>query len=308
LPIISVIIPTFNRATRLSACLESLTRQQLPREEFEVIVVDDGGNADLRVIIEPLRALINIRLLKQGNSGPAAARNYGAANATGQFIAFTDDDCTPDGDWLTAFMHRLQQDPSRLYGGHTVNALDGNVYSAASQALIDYLYDYFNADPEQGNFFTSNNMALSRSMFEMTGGFDTDFSQAGGEDRELCDRWLQLGYSMSFVPEARVRHAHEMDLRSFWKQHFSYGAGAWRYWECKHERGLEGPKLEPPSFYLRLVNHARKNKLRHPLRLTLLLVLSQVANAAGFASARSKGTQPRTNPSGTAGDPPSLAG
>jgi hypothetical protein len=99
------------------------------------------------------------------------------------------------------------------------------------------------------------------------------------------------------LPEARVRHA-EMDLRSFWKQHFSYGAGAWRYWECKHERGLEGPKLEPPSFYLKLVNHARKNKLKHPLRLTLLLVLSQVANAVGFASARARGMQPRTSPSG----------
>jgi len=308
LAIISVVVPSFNRPASLAVCLESLARLRYPQEQFEVVVVDDGGNVDLGAIIEPLRESINIRLVTQENTGPAGARNKGAASATGQFIAFTDDDCSPTEGWLTALTLRLQQDPARMYGGYTTNALESNIYSTASQLLIDFLYGYFNTDPEQARFFTSNNMALSRSMFESVGGFDTSFPTASGEDRELCDRWQHLGYKMSFVREAQVRHRHAMNFRSFWKQHFIYGNGAWRYWECKHARGLPGPNLEPPRFYLKLVNHAWKSRLKHPLMLTLLLILSQIANAAGFAWERIKGRRSQRHTTGAADNPPTRVG
>jgi GT2 family glycosyltransferase len=297
LTIISVVVPSFNRPASLAACLKSLARLRYPREQFEVIVVDDGGNIDLGTIITPLQESISIRLVKQENTGPSGARNNGAANAVGQFIAFTDDDCSPAEDWLTALTLRLQQDPSRMYGGYTVNALEANIYSTASQLLIDFLYGYFNKDPEQARFFTSNNIALSRSMFESAGGFDTNFRTASGEDRELCDRWQLLGHKLSFVRAAQVRHRHALNFRSFWKQHFSYGTGAWRFRERKHAQGLPGLKLEPPRFYLTLVNHAWKSKLQRQLTLTLLLILSQLATAAGFAWARIKGRESPKAPS-----------
>jgi GT2 family glycosyltransferase len=300
LGLISIVVPTYNRPASLALCLEAITRLRYPKDQFEVIVVDDGGAVDIGGIIDPLRQSINIRMLRQENTGPAGARNNGAAHATGQFIAFTDDDCSPTEDWLRALTLRLQQDPSVMYGGHTINALSGNVYSVASQSLIDFLYGYFNSDPAHARFFTSNNMALSRSMFESTGGFDTNFPTASGEDRELCDRWQQLGYKMGFVPEAQVRHRHVLNFRSFWKQHFRYGAGAWRFWKCKRARGFAGPKLEPLSFYLSLMNHARKNTLTPALPLSILLVLSQIANAAGFAWARIKDAWPGSIRSGQA--------
>ena len=283
---ISVIIPTFNRPGALAACLESLTRLQYPREQFEVIVVDDGGDQDLSAIIESARKSINVRLLKQPNSGPASARNTGAANATGEFIAFTDDDCRPAEDWLAALARRLQQDPSRMYGGHTVNALKTNVYSTASQALIDYLYSYYNADPERARFFTSNNIAMARKMFEAVGGFDVSFRRACGEDREFSDRWLHLGHGMSFVPEAQVFHNHGLTFRRFWKQHFGYGTGAWRFRQSRVLHGRKPPKFEPPAFYLGLVNLARKKQLARPFTLSALLLLSQLANVTGFTWAK----------------------
>lgn len=280
---VSIIIPTFNRPARLATCLDALARLRFPKQQFEVVVVDDGGSTELEPLIAPLRDSLSIRLVKQENTGPAGARNQGAAHAAGVFLAFTDDDCAPDEDWLAALVRRLEQHPSRMYGGCTVNVLEDNAFSSASQSLIDYLYGYYNADPERARFFTSNNIAMSRVDFDTAGGFSRFFPQAAGEDRELCDRWLQLGRTMNLVPEAKVRHGHELNFRSFWKQHFNYGIGARRLRECKRRRGHGEIKLEPPTFYLQLVAHPWKSNARNPLALSLLMVLSQVANAAGFA-------------------------
>ncbi len=262
---------------------DGLWRLQYPIERFEVIIVDDGGEADLGAVIGPLRDRIDVRLVTQRNSGPAQARNNGAAQARGEFLAFTDDDCLPTETWLAMLVHHLQQDPSRLYGGKTVNALKHNLYSTASQALIDYLYGYYNADPKRASFFTSNNIAMSRAMFGAVGGFEASFPGACGEDREFSDRWLYLGYKMSYVPDATILHNHELTFRTFCKQHFNYGAGAVRYRQCRARRGQPPLKFEPLSFYLRLVGHPWQSELDRRLSLSALMVISQLANALGFA-------------------------
>ncbi|MGH8033813.1 MAG: glycosyltransferase [Lysobacterales bacterium] len=287
--IFSIIIPTFNRPVQLKACLEALTRQLYPKNLFEVIVVNDGGNADLDEIVGTLQGSLQIQLVRQENTGPAGARNNGVAHATGKFIAFTDDDCTPDESWLEVLSRNLEEDPSRMYGGHTVDALKNNVYSSASQTLIDFLYSYYNADPQRAQFFTSNNMAMTRHMFVAAGGFNTSFYRASAEDRELCDRWLHLGYRMIFLPDAVILHHHELNFGSFWKQHFNYGAGAWRFLECRQMRGNGKLNFEPLRFYLKLVASPWKQNLRHPLYISLLMLLSQIANATGFVWAILKG-------------------
>ena len=279
---VSVIIPTYNRPARLASCLESLAQQGLPMEHFEVIVVDDGGRTSLDPVVRPFQDRLNISLVKQQNTGPAGARNTGVANASGEFIAFIDDDCTPAKDWLALMTGYLQQDSSRMYGGYTANALEGNIYSSASQTLIDFLYGYFNADPQQAHFIASNNMAMARELFEKVGGFDTSFPGACGEDRELCDRWLYLDHRITYVPDALIFHSHDLNLRTFWKQHFNYGTGAKRYWECKTRREQAAMSVEPLSFYLELISHAWSKKLPRPLSLSFLMLLSQLANTAGF--------------------------
>jgi GT2 family glycosyltransferase len=292
---VSVIIPTYNRPLHLQSCLEAMARMNYPKEHFEVVVVDDGGHVDLEPTVGALRDVLPIRVVKQENTGPGGARNTGVAHAKGKFVAFTDDDCSPFGDWLTVLVRCLEQDPSRMYGGHTVNALESNVFTSASQSLIDYLYGYYNADAEKARFFTANNLAMDRNMFLSSGGFDTSFTEASGEDRELCDRWLHLGCGMSFVPEARILHRHDLNFSSFWKQHFVYGTGAWRFRECKRLRDRVSPKVEPLVFYANLMQHAWKQKLHRPLSLSLLLVLSQVANCTGFVWAKLKEMNPFAN-------------
>ena len=286
MPKISIIIPTYNRPGPLTACLESLARLRYPREQFEVIVVDDGGSLDLGPIIDPLRDVINIGLITQENTGPAGARNKGAANAKGEFIAFTDDDCVPQEDWLAIFVQHLQQDPAKMYGGHTVNLLENNIYSTASQALIDYLYGYYNSSPGQAHFCASNNMAVAKKLFDDIKGFDSTFPGACGEDRELCDRWLHSGRAMSYIAEAKINHNHNLSFNTFLQQHFNYGTGALRFRQARTARGQKPQRTEPPAFYFGLVSYAWKKRGHRPLSLSALLVLSQVANVAGFTWAK----------------------
>jgi GT2 family glycosyltransferase len=208
----------------------------------------------------------------------------GADRARGEWLAFTDDDCQPAPDWLSAFGARADDAGGVMLGGCTRNALTDNPYATASHDLLHYLYRYFNPDPKHARLFASNNLCLRRADFLALGGFDAaDFRDlAGGEDRELCERWFDAGLRMEYVPGAVVMHAHPLDLRRFWHQHFAYGRGAYRLRVARARRGAGAVRIEPPRFYLGLLLAGRRPSVPQTLRLVMLLGLSQVANAAGF--------------------------
>ena len=92
-------------------------------------------------IVRPLQDKIQITLLRQGNAGPAAARNRGAKAAKGEFLAFTNDDCQPLPNWLDRFAASLAITPTAMIGGKTLNALADNPFSSAFQKSIDYLHE-----------------------------------------------------------------------------------------------------------------------------------------------------------------------
>ena len=282
-PSFSIIIPTYARPERLASCLQSLTRLDYPRDRFEVIVVDDGSEAPPQALVEDFRDRVEVVLRTQSHSGPATARNTGAARANGQFLAFTDDDCAPDAQWLSALASCFAVTPDCAVGGRTLNALRDNPYSEASQMLVDYLYSYYNTDPHKAVFFTSNNLALPADRFRAIGGFDTTFPLAAGEDREFCDRWLDHGYQMSYAPEAVVRHSHFLGCWTFCRQHFNYGRGAFYFHQVCAGRGSGRLRLEPIKFYFNLLRHPfSQGHGPRAILLAALLTVSQVANAAGF--------------------------
>lgn len=263
-----------------------------------MIVVDDGGDAPLAPVILPFRAHLQVQLVEQKNGGPARARNTGATHATGTLLVFTDDDCEPTPRWLAALHTRFQRYPDRAIGGKTVNALSENAYSSASQLLVDYLYEYYAAAtsaraddrPTGPPFFTSNNLAVPAALFREVGGFDPSFPLAAGEDREFCDRWQERGYRLHWVPDAVVRHAHELSWKTFWRQHMNYGRGAFHLRQARASRGGRRIGVEPFSFYARLVTYpVRVRRRRATLLLIGLMFVSQVANALGFVlEARSR--------------------
>ncbi|MEM6867609.1 MAG: glycosyltransferase [Cyanobacteria bacterium P01_C01_bin.121] len=282
LPFFSVVVPTYNRPQQLKRCLEALTHLEYPAERSEIIIVDDGSQSVMDSVVQPFQAVANVVLVRQDNAGPAAARNTGVYRAKGEFVAFTDDDCMPEPNWLSEFAKALQQCPDAMVGGHTINALPQNLYSSASQALIDYLYGYYGS-ASQGIFFASNNIAMSRSHLLNIGGFDIAFPLAAAEDRNLCDCWQQAGYRMQYVPSAMIRHAHALSLKSFWRQHFGYGRGAFCFHQVRAERTEGAIKVEPFKFYRDLLLYPLKqDRLRSPMQVSVLFFLSQLATAAGF--------------------------
>lgn len=279
----SIVIPTYNRPERLKECLQSITFLEYPRDCFEVVVVDDGSKISLERVVEPFKNQLHITLLKQINQGPATARNTGVNHAKGKFLAFTDDDCKPAPDWLKTLATRFENAPNCLIGGKTINILSDNTFSIASQELINYLYSYYNSNPQQASFFASNNIALSTENFRKIGGFDTTYPRAAAEDREFCDRWLQYGNKMLYAPEVQVYHAHQLTLSSYWRQHFHYGRGAFCFHQVRAKRAHTKIKVEPISFYFQLLAYpfSRYQGWR-ALSLSGLLFLSQLASVAGF--------------------------
>lgn len=289
----SVIIPTYNRPDRVQQCLASLLKLDYRRDRMEIIIVDDGSKTPLDEIISPYQNQINITLIRQENSGPAKARNTGALTAKGKFLAFTDDDCTPTSDWLKQLELQFNKQPYCLIGGTILNALTDNIYTTASQEIINYLYSYYNANPEESHFFTSNNIAVAKDLFIKVGGFDASFPLAAGEDREFCDRWLHLGYKMIYARDAKVYHGHKLSLKKFWQQQFNYGRGNFYFQTITAKR--RGEKLQKISFYFNLLKYPFSLSLNHSVWLIAsLFLLSQFAIAAGLFSARIENFFPKS--------------
>ena len=282
-PFISVIIPTYDRASQLSVCLGALAAQDYPRDRFEVLVVDDGSASSPEDSVGTIRHQLNVRLLKQLHSGPAAARNYGAAHAKGAFLAFTDDDCAPDPGWLRNLATCFLSCSDCALGGRTMNELANNRYSTVSQLVVDYLYARWNSDPDHMTFFTSNNLALPAKSFHAVGGFDVGWTRAAGEDRDLCDRLIIRGYRLKYAADALVRHAHSLTFRTFWRQHFNYGRGAFGLHQLRARREARGIRFEPFGFYLKMLGYPfARTRGRKAVLLAALLGVAQIANAAGF--------------------------
>jgi glycosyltransferase involved in cell wall biosynthesis len=92
-PFFSVIIPTYERAQQLTVCLRALACQNYPRDRFEVLVVDDGSGTSPKAAVNAFLGQLNVRLLAQLHSGPAAARNYGRDMQRSKIVREADDLC-----------------------------------------------------------------------------------------------------------------------------------------------------------------------------------------------------------------------
>ena len=123
----SVIIPTRNRPPAIIACLDALGRQEFTADAYEVIVVDDGSDDCLQLDPRRWADRFELRVLRQENAGPAAARQRGVAEARGAILAFTDDDCLPTPGWLATMVAAFESLPGPMVGGSTFNGLSADV-------------------------------------------------------------------------------------------------------------------------------------------------------------------------------------
>lgn len=282
---ISVVIPTRNRPKAVESCLGALALQTLPSGSFEVIVVDDGSEIPLALDTELWSSQFTLKLIHQKNTGPAGARNRGVAEACGEFLAFTDDDCLPTPTWLEKNVAALRENPDAMVGGSTFNGLKNDLFAETSQLTLEMVYSHFNRDAENAYFFASNNIAARRDRYLASGGFDADFDSPAAEDREFCDRWRMQKRPLLWEPAARIEHRHAQSLGGFIRLHWRYGQGAFLY-QAKRKERASGTMREdlgfhrslPKAVWVALSDHS----LVRQLQLFSALMLWQLANTLGF--------------------------
>ena len=213
---VSIIIPTFDGASRIGACLDALTKQTAGRD-IEILVVNDGST-DSTVDVVTLYS--EIRLISQANAGPAAARNRGASEARGALILFTDDDCVPMAGWLEAMIEPFE-DPKVVGAKGVYRTHQKRLIARFVQIEYEDRYRLM-AGLESIDFIDTYSAAFRRDRFlEMTG-YDTSFPVACAEDAELSYRMSARGWKMKFVPSAVVYHTHPETLSRYLKRKYKF--------------------------------------------------------------------------------------
>jgi glycosyltransferase involved in cell wall biosynthesis len=281
-PEISVVIPAFERISALEGCLHALAAQTLPPSKFEVIVCDDGSRPPVRDgLASTLVALANrmhVRVIRQDNGGPAAARNRGAAAAIGRYLAFTDDDCRPEPDWLERLLLHFAMRPGALVGGGLRNAACA-MHARRRRSWISFMPSRAAQWPAR---FRHEQPALPASGFRGLGGFSSISTRAAGEDYDLCARWYGGGGEIAYAPDAVVAHDHALTLGAYWLQHFTYGRGLLQVRQRLRRTGVSmRPGSLPGSFHLRLIASPVVRAGPRGAVCAALVGLAQAATVAG---------------------------
>lgn len=205
---IAVVVPTRDRPEMLTRLLDGLRMQGLPSDRFEVIVIDDGSSASSTQHVlaeESARAELALRSVRNETAlGQARARNQGWRGVQAPLVAFTDDDCTPDPEWLSALLLASEAAPGAIVQGRTEpDPLGARPEGPFSRTVrVDAL----------GPQYQTCNILYPRALLERLGGFDERVGQpVAGEDTELAWRAFESGAQAVFAADALVFHAiHEL--------------------------------------------------------------------------------------------------
>jgi GT2 family glycosyltransferase/glycosyltransferase involved in cell wall biosynthesis len=233
--LISVVIPTRNRAPYLSSCLESLAAQTLPGDRYEVIVVNDGSTDDTAAVCASFVSRLRLRHLPIEHAGISGAKNHGARAAGGWIVLFFDDDDVADPDLLLehARAHGAHPRDEVAVLGYTdwdpsiqVNEVMRHVTDVGHQ-LFSYqrlksgeVLDY--------TYFWGGRASCKRDMLLRHGLFEPAF-RFGSEDIELAYRWSRHGFQVVYNGWARQHMIRELTFEQFCSRCEKQGASLNRF-------------------------------------------------------------------------------
>jgi glycosyltransferase involved in cell wall biosynthesis len=197
---VTVVVPTYRRSDRLPRLIAAMEAQTLPSDRFEVVVVDNGSNDDTSAVLEQLAAATTVQLrplVITENRGPARARNLGWRSAAAPVVAFTDDDCVPEPQWLEWGLRTICADPSvGVVQGCTLKPLGSYGYTR---------WTSFREITSPSPWFEGCNLFFRREALEAGGGFDEGIV-FGGEDSVAGWSVVAAGWRRDFERAAVVRH------------------------------------------------------------------------------------------------------
>lgn len=201
--LISVVIPTYKRPASVRRAVISILNQDLPKDRYELLVVDSSpGGTDAAALADLMAsAECAFRCLVKKAEGPGASRNFGAMNSDGHFLAFMDSDCEASPQWLHLALAAFT-DGIGLVQGRTLPDPAGKLG----------IFTWYLKVNEESFIYESANVIYSREAFEQVGGFwshdltPSAIRPMGGEDVDLAWRVKRSGWRSKFAPEALVFH------------------------------------------------------------------------------------------------------
>src|SRR6059036_2817836 len=214
-PRISVVVCTYNGGRVIRDCLEGLRKLDYPN--FEVIVVNDGSTDNTPAVLGEY----DFRVITTKNRGLGSARNTGMEAATGEIVAYLDDDASPDPHWLTYLAAAFLSTTHAAVGGPNIApAGDGAVADCVARAPGGPVHVLLT--DREAEHIPGCNMAFRKSCLEEINGFDPQF-RAAGDDVDVCWRLQERKWTLGFSAAAVVWHHPRRSVRAFWKQQSGYG-------------------------------------------------------------------------------------
>lgn len=230
-PLVSIVVPTFHRPRVLERTLRALLDLSYPKHRYEILVVDDGDDAETAGVVAGLPAdQPRLRYYWQGRRGGAAARNLGARHAEGEILLFTDDDAILMPEVVEQHLDALRRFGDCLVNGRwefepelaaAMEETPFGRYRIKTEAWVAEDHDAFYRKPLFGPYMeqtgiTACDMAVRRDTFFRIGGFDEEFPYVGCEDQEFGLRVIAAGYPCIFNSTLQFWHNdHRLTLRQF---------------------------------------------------------------------------------------------
>ncbi|MGB7708436.1 MAG: glycosyltransferase [Microcoleus sp.] len=237
-PIATVAVCTRDRPEDLQRCLEALMR--LPDDGQEYLVIDNCPATDATQ--ELVKNYPQFRYVREDVQGSSAARNRALREAKHEFVAFTDDDAVPDGNWLRSLLRNFS-DPRVMCVTGLVMPLELETeaqewferYSPHGRGFGRVVFDGAHSNPLIVNLVgVSASMALRSSSMEFIGLFDEVLGAgtpaASGEDCEFFTRILRSGYCIVYEPRALSWHRHRRTWEELRNTLEGYGVGVYAFW------------------------------------------------------------------------------
>jgi len=247
----SIIVCTYNRAESLRETLNSLrSLKASPICQWEVIVVDNNSKDRTREVVEEIqRDWPLLRYEFEPKQGLSHARNHGIGCARGEVVLFTDDDVLPESDWLETTLAGMEKHRADACGGYIAPIWETPPPAWLTERFYGFLAvrtdrsdDYPIESASQAPF--GANMALRKAVFDKVGLFDTNRGRKGkvlasGEDGEMFERILAVGFKAVFLGQSRVHH--KVEAFRVTKRYFR----RWRFQTSRNiaqSRGMEGDR------------------------------------------------------------------
>ena len=239
LPFASVVIPTLNRKHFLNNCLKSLFAMDYPKSRFEIIVVDNGCKDGTKEMVK--KDFSKVKFIVEKRRGVVHARNKGSKSAQGLIIAYTDDDCTVDRDWLR-----------NLVSGFTseeIGGVGGPVFLSDELLFKKFwTFRYRSFDLGDRKHFVkvliTGNLAVRREVFKKIE-FDEALIFHDSEDVDFCRSLTDAGYRLLYMPSAKVYHHvnfKRLSIQNLLKRAFFAGISLYLV-EKKHTKGVLIPSF-----------------------------------------------------------------